>query len=304
MPETEVKEVPIGELSMAEYNKARDEGKTVVELPIEKPVEEKPEEKEEAVEPEKVEEKPKGKGGFQKKIDRLIKEAALERERADKAEQRAKELESKNGKSEETAVDPNAKPNQDNYKTFDEYLEALTDWKVEQKLRADAEAAEREAEVEQAKESWETYEGRINAAREKYDDYDETVDIKTPWNLEHPSKLEIASSEAFRVAVVEDENAAEILYHYGKHPDELMALGALSPAQVVKAIARLSDKLGPVVEAKEETEEKPEEKPEKIVSKAAPPIRPVGTGSTKSTIPLDKMSMADYNKARDAGRVR
>ena len=42
-----------------------------------------------------------------------------------------------------------------------------------------------------------------------------------------------------------------------------------------------------------------------FVSKSAPPIKPVNSGSTRSTVPMDQMqSMHEYNRARDSGRQR
>src|SRR6266705_1533291 len=103
--------------------------------------------------------------------------------------------------------------------------------------------------------------------------------------------MDLAAADAFRTAVFEDDNAAEIAYYYGKHPDEFLQLGGKTPAQVVKAVARLSDKLTPAT-ADDDDETQDEivvEKPAKIVSKSAPPIKPVNSGNTRSTVPLDKV---------------
>jgi hypothetical protein len=309
MAEVETKELSIDseEVSMQEYKKARSEGVTTIERPVE-PAEEQVEEKEpEATEETKPEDKPKVKGGFQKRIDRLIREKEQEREARERVEARLKELEAKSGKAEEKPAPKNdGRPNQDDFKTYEEYMEAITDWKVDQKLKAQAEQAELEAEQETVSEILESYKERVTAAKAKYEDFDDVVNesVKSPWPEKNATKMEMAAAEAFRTAVFEDENAGEISYYYGKHPDEFLKLGGLTPAQVVKAVARLSDKLGPVeTEEKEETEEV-EEKPAKIVSKSAPPIKPVSGGNTKSSVSLDQMDMAAYRKARAAGRVR
>jgi len=309
MAEVETKELSIDseEVSMQEYKKARSEGVTTIERPVE-PAEEKVEEKEpEVAEETKPEDKPKVKGGFQKRIDRLIREKEQEREARERVEARLKELESKSGKAEEKPAPKNdGRPNQDDFKTYEEYMEAITDWKVDQKLKAQAEQAEREAEQETVAEILETYKERVTAAKAKYEDFDDVVNdsVKSPWPENNPTKMDLAAADAFRTAVFEDENAGEIQYWYGKHPEEFLKLGGLTPAQVVKAVARLSDKLGPAeTEEKEETEEV-EEKPAKIVSKSAPPIKPVSGGNTKSSVSLDQMDMAAYRKARAAGRIR
>src|SRR5437879_5678883 len=149
---TEVKEIELGTVqSMADYNKARDEGKSVIEIPIKaaEEIEEKPAETTEEKQ-EVTDDKPKGKGGFQKRIDKLIRENAEARERAEKAELRAKELEAKGGKAEPEKVAPkaDARPVEDDFKTMGEYIEALTDWKLQQTLKAQSEAEEAEAEQE------------------------------------------------------------------------------------------------------------------------------------------------------------
>jgi hypothetical protein len=91
------------------------------------------------------------------------------------------------------------------------------------------------------------------------------------------------------------------MYHYANHPEDLEALGEFTPAQVVKAVARLSDKLNPP--AKEEKKDE-EEQPVKIQSKAPVPIKPVSGGSTKNSVPLDQADMAEYKKRRAAGERR
>ena len=80
--EVQTQEVPLEESSMTEYKKARSDGKDTATR--ETVIEEKPalEEKE----------KPKAKGGFQARIDRLIKQQASTEERAAAAEKRAAEL--------------------------------------------------------------------------------------------------------------------------------------------------------------------------------------------------------------------
>jgi hypothetical protein len=294
MAENEVKEVQLDDenLSQEDYKKARAEGKTVVEQPVEKPIEELEKEIEQEEEPEAAEEKPKVSGGFQKRIQRLTKEKAAAEEKAADLEKRLQALESK----EKAAPTSNEEPKTDDFKTYEEYLKAFARWEVKQELKAEREAAQKASDEAQASEIWEAHNDRVIAAKAKYEDYDDVVNVPTPWTLENPTPQERASAEAFRIAVLEDDNSAEILYHYGSHPEEFEKLGELTPAQVVKAIARLSDKIVPA------KEEKAEEKHEKPKSKAPTPIRPVSGGSSKSSVPLSETeTMAEYKKRRAAG---
>ena len=81
----------------------------------------------------------------------------------------------------------------------------------------------------------------------------------------------------------------------------------MKPFKAIAEAWKISEKLG---ESEGDEEEVEEEKPaakakveEKPVRKAPEPIRPVGNGKTRGTVPLNEMSMADYKKARAAGRL-
>jgi hypothetical protein len=294
--EVVTQEVPLEEVSSADYKKARLEGKSVIEKepPIEEPAEKEPEEVEQEEETE-VEPKPKAKGGgFQKRIEKLTKDKSKAEERAAELERRVKELESKSTvKEEKPAKSATDEPQEADYTDFTKYLKDHVRWEVRQELKEQAEAAERETLEEQAKETWEGHQGRMEAAKEKYEDFDEVVDVPTPWAMTNPSPIERAAAEAFRIAVIEDDNGPEILYHLGQNAEEFAKLGEMTPAQVVKAVARLSDKLAPKAE-------KEPAKP-KLVSKAPAPIKPVSGGATKNSTPLDQVDMAEYKKRRAAG---
>lgn len=290
-------EIPLGTTETgAEYRKARQEGKTsiAVQEPEKEPEEVKTEEPELESEDKEPEQKPKSKSSYQKRLDRLTERAALAEERALAAERKAQELESRS-KQPETAKPADGEPNPDDFKTYEEYTKALARWEVRQELKKAQEASEAQEEEALAQETVEAHEERIAAAREKYEDFDDVMNVKTPWPENNPSKADIAAAMAFRVAVMEDENSAEIQYYYGTHPDEFEALGDMTPAQVVKAVARLSDKLAPPKEAP---------KP-KLVSKAPEPIKPVNGGASRNTTPLDQVDdMAEYKKRRAAGEKR
>jgi len=290
--------VPLdGEITQAEYKKARLEGKTIVEQPVEKPVEKEPEEVEQPEE-ETAESEPKPKakgGGFQKRIEKLTKDKSKAEERAAELERRVQELEAaRTEPKKEAPKSTTDEPQEADYTDFTKYLKDHTRWEVRQELKEQAEAAERESLEEQAKETWEDHQSRMEAAKEKYEDFDEVVDVPTPWTMTNPSPIERAAAEAFRIAVIEDDNGPEILYYLGQNAEEFAKLGEMTPARVVKEVARLSDKLAPKAE-------KEHAKP-KLVSKAPAPIKPVSGGATKNSVPLDEVEdMQEYKKRRAAG---
>jgi hypothetical protein len=311
MPEEQqaAEEVSIDTLPTKEYNEARDKGVTTVpKTPVVEDLEQKSEEIEE-----KEGDKPKQKGGNgpQKKIDRLTKHNAELEKRAEAAEREREELRAKIGKTEEKAA-PKAddEPKEEDFNgDVRAFFKAQARWEARQEIKAQEEARDRAAQEAQTKEIFDTHNRTISEARAKYDDFEEVVKATdTPWK--EGNKADVAASQAFSVAMFESGMGGELLYYLGKHPDELAKMEGLSPARIQMAVGRIMDKLE-AASGEQEVEEEPEEvqkeevkeKP-KIVSKAPAPIKPVGGSSTKSTVPLDRMPMADYEKARAAGRIR
>lgn len=309
-----VEEVSIDTLPPKEYNEAREKGLTTVPKPaVVEETEETPKESTETPQesqetPQESEEKPKSRGwnGAQKKIDRLTKHNAELEKRAEQAEREREELRAKAGKIEEK---PKAddEPKIEDFQTVEEFYRAQGRWGVRQELREQKEAELKAQEESYAKEIFDHHNLTISQARAKYEDFDEVVNATaTPWK--DGSRADVAASQAFHVAVVESGIGAEILYHYAKNPEELNKLGGLTPAKVQMAIGRLTDKLEatqPEPEEEEVDQERAEEEEKPEPKRKIPaPIRPVGNSASRSSVPLDKMSPADYNKAREAGRTR
>jgi len=126
------------------------------------------------------------------------------------------------------------KPKLENFKTLEEYQEALTDWKLDERERTRKEADARTAQEEAARTEQERWTAKEKAARKAHDDYDDLIDtVVIPAG---PGVL------AARQAMLEDEHGAELLYHLAKHPKELERIAALPPASAVLAIGKLSAK--------------------------------------------------------------
>ena len=97
--------------------------------------------------------KPKKKGGFQRRIDKLNKARSMAEEERDywreQALKKGEQIpESKESKPESKAAST-GKPDPDKYETVAEYLEAVADWKYEQRIQK----AELDKKAEEAKTS-------------------------------------------------------------------------------------------------------------------------------------------------------
>jgi hypothetical protein len=289
-PETQ--EIPIDQLPMKEYNAARDKGLSVVE--VEKPEQEETQEAE----------KPKAKGGFQKRIDRLIKEQAELEKKVEAANRRAAEAEARTGKpAEQKQAVVEGAPKLEDFGTHEDWVRATARWEAKQELRAEREAEREAARQQSTKVIFDAHNERLIEARARIEDFDEAMETKGPWMDNDPDDQQ--SARAFQLAIFESDNGPDVLYFLGTHPEEFEKLGELTPSKVQRAVWKISESLEGKKSkpAEDEVEEDEPEKEEKPKSKAPAPIKPVTGGSTRSSKRLDDMTMAEYNKARDAGRI-
>lgn len=175
---------------------------------------------------------------LQKRIDSITRSAReAQREAADLRERLAR-LE---GRAEASGEKPNQaatdKPRLEDYSSYDAYQEALTDWKVEQKLSAkeqERQKAERQRSQQTvAQERRMRFVESSDAAREKYDDYDDVV-------IENK---ELKITPAMADLISETDNPGEVAYYLGKNPSEAARLAKLSPAKIAIELGKVEVKL-------------------------------------------------------------
>jgi hypothetical protein len=165
------------------------------------------------------------------------------------------------------------------FKTQEEYIEALTDYKVEEKLaKKDAE----HTHVKQVTDRAQLWQGKLEAARADTPDFDQVM-----------NNADIAVANHVADLLLESDAGAKIAYHLAQNPDKLDKINGMTPAKVAIELGKLEASLSKpdVVSA--------EVKPDVKTSKAPPPARAIGQG--RSTTPtLGEMPMEDYVKARKA----
>ncbi len=292
MADEQVTEVPIDQLpTIAEYKAARKaEADKVPDEPHPHPPDKQDDEGNEEEEPKEdkavsaSEEKPKGKGGFQRKIDRLIKQVADAEEKAATETKKREELEAKGSKQQEVVKE--GEPQREDYASDAEFIKASVKYGVSQAIIEQAREQARLDAEEHHKEIVKKYNEATIEAKSRLDDWDEVVgqDITIP--------------PAVGQAILRMPNGPEVAYHLGKNPKlaaELMEMDDEEARGAVWVISRELAGAKPKQEAKE-VEEK---------AKKPKPITPVGSsGNGHTTVPLDKMDIASYKKARSTGRVQ
>lgn len=185
------------------------------------------------------------------RMDELLADRARERDRAERAERRAAELEARHRPPAPDArpaasspapaglvkPDPETFP----YGTADPaYLEALTDYKVAVANHQQRQAWEQQQQQARARGEAErvrtAFESRAAEARAKHQDFD-AVAMLAP--------TEIPPGSAADLWVLEDEAGAEILYHLQQpaNAGERRRILNLGPREQLKELVRLGDRL-------------------------------------------------------------
>lgn len=233
--------------------------------------------------------KPKKQGGFQRRIKKLVAERDAERERTRLLEERLARLERGAGdpKSEpaQKKSEPEGKPNPEHFETHAEYVEALTDWKLEQREKA------KEAEVQNSKLLSEqerlekAYAEKAQSFAKKTKDFQEVLE----------EVEDIPLSPALRKEILESENGPELAYELAKNREEFERLNKLPPTALARAIGKVEARL----EASRASSEEKKPEPKKI-TQAPKPIEPIGSGKAvvAKSITDPDISYAEYEKLR------
>jgi chorismate mutase len=167
-------------------------------------------------------------------------------------------------KPDENKADPSPastdKPKAEAFTSWDEYQEALTDWKVEQKLTArETAAAEKRAQAEAATAA-EKQQQQITAARAKHADFDQVV-------LD-PS---LTITPHMYQALQQLPDGAEVAYQLGKQRAEAERIAALPPLQQVLEIGRFTARLTPASAPPPKTVTSASKPPTELSAKATAP---------------------------------
>lgn len=220
------------------------------------------------------------KNPVQPRIDELTKKGReAERER-DYWRQRAEAAEKKPEQKAE-------KPKVEDFENYGDYVEALADFKADEKVKANNEArdkqdAERRSSEERAK-SWTE---KANDAAKRITDYHDVMSASTVPVAPHVV-------EALR----ESDRGPELAYAIAKDPSVADKLNDMSPHRAAIELGRMESKL-PAVSAEPDPEEEStaDEPPTPVGKKptsAPAPMKPITRGSSTPK-PLEKLSMDEY----------
>jgi len=249
-------------------------------------------EAQERAEQEQTEKKP----WYKKRFDELTRkryeaEAKIEAEK-ERAAKLEKELEEarKPKQAEPPPVNfAKPKPVVGDFQTYEDYVDAVTDWKLEKKeseafaKRLQEEETKKQAEkANEVKKEQQTFDEKrkatIETGKGKYKDFDEVVQAIPGQIL------------TFQMAqvIVDSDNGSDVIYHLGKNIQEAERISKLNPWAMAREIGKIEERL---------------KLTEKKTTKAPPPINPnPGKADVIPEIDPEK-DPAGWIAARNAGKI-
>jgi chromosome segregation ATPase len=230
----------------------------------------------------KDDEKPKKKkGGFKKRIERFQKQLSVKDQEIEFLKQQMSK-----GKTSDEAVaekkpqiDTTSKPTPDNFETHEEYIDALTDWKIESKEKLkEQKAKESEAKSEYQKQI-ESYQSKVLEVKKTHDDFDDVMEDVD----------DIKVSATVHQIILDSDFGPSLAYELAKNKSEFERINKLNPLAAAKEIGKIEARLTSKSESKKEIK----------VTKAPQPLKAVGSGS-KGTIQKspDDMSYEEFKEWR------
>jgi hypothetical protein len=190
--------------------------------------------------------------------------------------------------AEEEAPSPN-KPKPEDFESDEAYLEALTDYKVDMKLR-EQDAKRAEAALAQDSQSLQSWTSAMMAnGVAQFGDFEEIVTDPIV-----PLTKDILRA----VRASKDIPHAEIIYYLGKNIRETAKISRLTPEAMSREIGAIADRIAADKAKAKEPGTQPEPRPQKRISTAPPPINPVRGASAVVTKDPSLMSNAEYREYR------
>lgn len=214
----------------------------------------------------------------QKRIDQVVREREDERRKNEALQREIDEL--KKGKQQKPEAKQDKEPVESDFEAYDDYLDALDAYDKQQgeesKPEQKADKADNQEESEAQSELSDNQKTAMAVIKEAFGSADKPEDFEAvALNPEVPFTGEMLE------ALAECEDPAKVAYHLGQNKDLAADIAAGSPAQQMRAIAKL-----------DLTVDSKPPKPTKT-TKAPDPISPVGGSDAQEKSPED-MSFAEY----------
>ena len=222
-----------------------------------------------------------------KQREQARQEAERERTRASELEARLKELESQ---LQPKQVD-DGKPRPEQYSDAFEYNEALTEYKINQRMEQKEREAEQARLQEQKLIQAKTFAEREQTVRAELPDYDDMI-----------ASSDVMISDQVKDAILESDIGPKIIYHLAENPEIAEKINKMSLVNALKEVGKIEARLEKAPESKAEVKAVE-------VSKAPRPISPLKSMSASGEVPMDSNgnfngSFRQFREMRKQGKIR
>jgi hypothetical protein len=220
----------------------------------------------------------------------LAAEAELERLRGNQPKEAAKEP----AKAEVS----DGRPKPDSFENYDDYIEALTDWKLEQRETSQKQQRERQLMAEHQSTMFKAFQSKIEAAIQADPTIDEhispdVVALVPAGPVDLTKKL--SNDDLIGIHFIAEEKGLDMMRHLSDNPDVLQRLRGLSQGSLLIELGRIDARLGSASTA-------PEQRP--TISRARPPVRPVTAAPPSADDPLAlpdaSLNAVEWGRKREA----
>lgn len=215
------------------------------------------------------------KKGFQKRIDKLTRQKSEVEREVEYWKQQALKQQAI-AQPQETKIETQDKPSAENFESYDEYIDALTDWKLTQKEQT----AKKQNESERLKQTIDEKVASFKASSEQFasatPDYEDVLE-----GVDH-----IQITPSFENALLESKYGAQVAYELAKDPERFAKINQMPVLQAAIEIGKVEASIDM---RKQTSQAKP--------TNAPAPINPVG-GSAPAVKSESEMSDSEWYKSR------
>jgi hypothetical protein len=234
--------------------------------------------------------KPKKKSGSQRRKERAERaEAEVTRARAEADHWRSLALKGAGEKQEAPKTDPKpaaettGKPQAGNFETHAEFVEALADWKADQKLQEYEKKQQAKVQEGQQSAALKAHFDRVESFKKQTADYDEVIE----------EAGDLPLSAVIQELVISSDNGPQLIYELAKNTEELDRLNRLAPLAAARELGRLEAKFASKTSS-------PKEQETKKTTQAPKPLTPVGGkgAAVEKSITDPNLTQAEYEAIR------
>jgi len=173
--------------------------------------------------------RPKKKNGVQKRINKLNQRVTDSQKETEYWKGVALQQKNQDKEPESKSTKENTRPNSDDFESHDDYIESLTDWKLDQKLADQNAKAEQQKETERVQVVAKTWKDRLDQFSDQTPDFEEAIEASE----------DVVLSGEVQQAIVESDLGPRLLYELAKNSELSQKISSMSTINAIKELGKI-----------------------------------------------------------------